>query len=182
MNRTSLLLTAFLALPTVAFAQRGGGGRTEANKHSPLFEKEGMPKGPSIRVRDIEDMSPIKRLLDKRKDLKLTDAQVNQLKDSETKLKQTNEPLLKTVDSLLHEAKTAASGSNDESRAKGREATQGLMSVVRQVQSNYDAAVTEATAAFDAEQQTKVKEILAKLAEDNDNMLKERLGGEGRRG
>lgn len=185
MYRKTWLISALVLLPTIALAQRGGGARTGADKYTPMFDKQDMPKGPSLRVRDVEDMNPIKRLVDKRKDLKLTDAQVNQLKDADAKLKQTNEPLLKAVDSLLHDAKQAGSNANtDEGRAKASQATQALKATVQQISAHYDAAVTEATATFDADQQAKAKEILAKLKEDNDNMLRERLstGGEGRRG
>ena len=186
MYTKAFLVSAIIVLPTVALAQRGGGGggsRTAADKHTPMFDKQDMPKGPSLRVRDVEDMNPIKRLIDRRKDLKLTDAQVNQLKDADTKLKQTNEPLLKAVDSLLHEAKQAANNANtDEARAKGNEATQGLRSAVEQINANYDAAANEATASFDAEQQGKAKDILSKLKEDNGSMLRERLYGGASRG
>jgi len=79
------IAVAVLLLPTLALAQRGG--RTQADRKTPLFDKEEMPKGPTLRVRDIEDQSPLKLLIDKRKDLKLSDAQVTQLKESETKVK-----------------------------------------------------------------------------------------------
>jgi len=182
MNRKTWLVAALLMIPTFAFAQRGGGGRSEATKRTDMFDKQDTPAGPSLRVRDVEDMNPIKQLIDRRKDLKLTDAQVNQLKDAESKLKQTNEPVLKAVDSLLHEAKMAAvNNTTDAGRARYEEATRTLRSAVEQARANDNAAANEATAAFDAEQQTKAKEILAKLKEDNDSMLRERLGG-GRRG
>ena len=187
MPHKALLAATLLALPTLAFAQRGGGGgggRTEATKHTQMFDKQDMPKGPTLRVRDIEDMSPIKRLIDKRKDLKLTEAQINALKDSETKLKQTNEPLLKAVDSLLHDVKQGAGdGASQDAREKSRDAFQSLMTTVHEIGTNYDAAANEATATFDAEQQTQAKDFLAKLKEESESMLRERMNmGEGRRG
>jgi len=184
MARQTWLISALVLLPTVAVAQRGGGSRTGATQPTEMFDKKDAPTGPSLRVRDVEDMSPIKRLIDKRKDLKLTDAQVNQLKDAEAKLKTKNEPVLRAVDSLLHEAKMAAPNTGtDEGRARYEELTRTLRSAVEQARVNYDAAATEATASFDADQQAKAKEILAKLKEDSDGMLRERLSaGGGKRG
>src|SRR4051812_26778575 len=176
MQHKALLLLSFLVLPAASFAQRGGGTRSQADKHTPLMDDKDAPKGPTLRVRDVEDMSPIKRLIDKRKDLKLSDAQLTQLKESETKLKQKDEPLLNTVDSLVHEIKTASSNSSTEARSRARDATMALHGTLQKIQENYDAAATEATASFDADQQAKSKEILAKLKEDNESMLKERLG------
>jgi hypothetical protein len=46
---------------------------------------------------------------------------------------------------------------------------------------NYDAPVKDALAQFDPEQQTKAKEFLAKLREDGDKMMREKLGGGGER-
>ena len=42
--------------------------------------------------KDIENVSPIKLLIDKRKDLKLTDDQLAKLKDREDKLKESMKP------------------------------------------------------------------------------------------
>jgi hypothetical protein len=175
MQRNALLLLGLLVLPAVSFGQRGGGTRSQADKHTPMMDDKGASKGPTLRVRDVEDMSPIRRLIDKHKDLKLSDAQVDRLKESEMKLKQRDEPLLKTVDSLVHEIKVASSSDNAEAKSRAREAMIALRGALLQIQENYDAAATEATSSFDPEQQAKSKEILAKLKEDNDNMLKDRL-------
>jgi hypothetical protein len=45
---------------------------------------------------DLEDISPIRLLIGKKKDLKLSDEQVNKLKELEGKLKETNEPSRET--------------------------------------------------------------------------------------
>ena len=174
MQHKAFLISALLLLPSVSFAQRGGGTRSQANQRTELMDKD-MPKGPSLRVRDVEDMSPIRRLIDKHKDINLSDAQVDQLKESQKKLEQKNEPLMKAVDSLVHEIKQAAFNANDAGQAKARQATMALRGVLAQVQENDDAAATEATAGFDAEQQAKAKEVLSRLKEDNEKMLKDRL-------
>jgi len=138
-----------------------------------------MPKGPTLRVRDIEDQSPLKLLIDKRKDLKLSDAQVSQLKDSETKLRDVNAPLFKAVDSLIKDMRFGSGSPSDQARAKVRDARTGLMDVLSQLKGNYDAPVTAALAQFDAEQQTKAKELLEKQRQDGDKMLREKLNSGG---
>lgn len=175
MRSNALLVIALIALPTVSFAQRGGGTRSRANQNDELMDDKGAPKGPTLRVRDVEDMSPIRRLIDKHKDINLSDAQVDQLKDHQKKLEEKNAPLLKQVDSLLHEIKQGQFNANDVGQTHARQASMALRGVVVQIQDNNDAAATEATGSFSAEQQGKAKEILAKLKEDNEKMLKERL-------
>jgi hypothetical protein len=96
-----LLIAALLFVPSLALAQRGGAS-SQAAKHTEMDPQ--TASGPTLRTRDIEDMSPIKLLIDKRKDLKLTDAQLSGLKDAEPKLKEANAPLLKQVDSLMRRA------------------------------------------------------------------------------
>jgi len=174
-----LAVTALLLVPTLALAQRGG--RTQADRKTPLFDKEEMPKGPTLRVRDIEDQSPLKLLIDKRKDLKLSDAQVTQLKDSETKLKDTNAPLLKAVDSLIRELRNGVASPNDQSRIKAREARSGLMDVLKELNGTYDAPVKDVLTQLDPEQQSKAKELLEKQKQDGDKMLREKLSGGGER-
>src|SRR3954468_6227992 len=165
MQHKALLLLSFLVLPAASFAQRGGGTRSQADRHTPLMDDKGAPKGPTLRVRDVEDMSPIKRLIDKRKALKLNDAQVDRLKESETSLKQKSEPLLKRVDSLVHEIKVASASESADAKSRAREPMIALRGTLQQIQDSYDVAATEATSSFDAEQQAKSKEILAKLKE-----------------
>jgi hypothetical protein len=174
-----LAVTALLLVPTLALAQRGG--RTQADRKTPLFDKEEMPKGPTLRVRDIEDQSPLKLLIDKRKDLKLSDAQVTQLKESETKVKDTNAPLLKAVDSLIREIRSGSASPNDQSRIKVREARSGLMDVLKELNGTYDTPVKDVLAQLDPEQQSKAKELLEKQRQDGDKMLREKLSGGGER-
>ena len=174
MNRRILFVAAFIALPTVATAQRT---RSQATKHESAFkDDEGMPRGPSLRARDVEDLSPIKLLMDKRKDLKLSDAQVDGLKKSEGPLKEKNAPLLKSVDSLVREMKPPMNRSA-ESDARIRDARVGLHTVLASIQDNYDAASKEVIATFDADQQAKANELLGKLKEDGDKKVREKLGG-----
>jgi hypothetical protein len=174
MIRRLLIATTLLIAPAALFAQRGA--RTQADKKTSLFDKQEMPKGPDIRVRDLEDQSPLHLLVDKRKDLKLTDAQLSQLKDSEGKLKEKNAPLYKAADSLIRQMRLTSEPS-DADKARVREARGGLMEVIKSLRENNDAASTEAIATLDAEQQPKAKEMLDKQKADSEKFLREHLDG-----
>lgn len=175
-HRPLALALALMALPTLAAAQRA---RTQSDKRTELFGKTDFPSGPSLRTRDIEDLNPLKLLIDKRKDLKLTDAQLTAFKDAEGPLKEKNAPLYKSVDSLLRDMRPT--GNSDTDRARMTIARNSMASVLDEIKGNYDAAAKDAVATLDAEQQTKANELLAKQREEGDNNIRQRLMPGGRR-
>jgi hypothetical protein len=172
MIRRLLIASALVIAPCTLLAQRGG--RTQADKKTSLFDKQEMPKGLDIRVRDLEDQSPLHLLIDKRKDLKLTDAQVSQLKDAEGKLKDKNAPLYKSADSLIRASRLTAEAS-DQDKARARAARGDLMEVIKSLSESYDGAGKEALATLDAEQQSHAKEMLDKQKADSEKFFRERL-------
>jgi gas vesicle protein len=172
MIRRSLLLTALLVAPSLAAAQR----TTAANKHTEMMPKDDGPKGPALRVRDIEDQSPLRLLIDKRKDLALTDAQLSQIKDAEGKLKEKNAPLYKSVDSLIHELRPSSNTPTADEKIRLRSANSSLMNVIGDIRMNYDASAKDAVALLTADQQTKANELLAKQREEADRTVREKLG------
>jgi len=173
-TRRFIILATVLALPCVATAQRS---RTQSDRRTELFDKDSSSRqGPTLRVRDVEDLSPIKLLIDKRKDLKLTDAQLSQLKDGEGKLKDKNAPLLKAIDSLVRDMKWGSGSPSDDARVKARNARIGLMSTLGDIRTNYDASAKEALATFDADQQSKATEMLEKQKQDAEKLFQERVG------
>lgn len=179
MNRRHLIAAALFLVPSLATAQRT---RTQSDRRTDLFVKDSSRQGQVLRVRDVEDQSPLKLLIDKREDLKLTDAQLSQLKDNENKLKEKNAPLLRAIDSLVHEMRSGMSSSSDEGRARARDARMGLMTTVGDIRANYDASAKDALATLDADQQSKATELLERQKQDADKFLQERLGGDRRGG
>jgi hypothetical protein len=177
MIRRRLLVATLLLAPSIAIAQRGG-GRSQADRHTPLTDKDDVPQGTPLRVRDVEDQSPLKLLIDKRKDLKLTDAQLSQFKDAEGKLKEKTAPFMKAIDSLAHDMRAPSSTPSDQDKAKMRNARSGLMDVIKSVHESYDAAAKEALAQLDAQQQGKANELLEKQRQDGEKLMRERLGGD----
>lgn len=174
MIRRITLLAALLVLPTIAVAQRGGGKdkRRDADPDK-MFGQDKAAEGPALRPRDIEEVSPLRALIDKRKDLKLSDAQTDGLKKSEDALKQKNAPLLKQLDSIVHEMKPPLN-ETDETRAKMSAAGQALRETLLAINTNYEAAEKEALATFDADQQAKAKDVLAKNKEEADKRIREK--------
>ena len=128
--------------------------------------------------RDVEDISPIKLLIDKRKDLKLADDRVKQLKDIEGKLKDKNEPSYKALDSLRKVMKPSSTPNEDE-RTRMMAARSGVMSAVADIRANYDASAKEALALFDESQQKTANDLLQKQTADAEQMLQEKLNSRG---
>ena len=179
--RSRLLIAALLVLPTVATAQRGG-SRTQADRHSDLFDKSNAPRGPLLRTRDIEEQSPLKLLIDKRKDLKLSDAQLSQLKESEGRLNEKNAPLLKMTDSLVRELRSVEAAPTPDDQSRIRLLRMALANVLGEIRTNYDAAMKDALAPLEADQQPKATEMLDKQKQDAEKFINERLRGGQRRG
>src|ERR1051325_649418 len=101
--RRLLLGFALVALPSLASAQRGTRSQAAAGRDRTLMDDAGKTRPSQITARDLEEQSPIKLLIDKRKDLKLSDAQLSAIKDVESKLKAQNATLYKVVDSVNNE-------------------------------------------------------------------------------
>lgn len=174
MSRRFIVFAILLALPTAAWAQRGG-GRTQSDRRTELFDKDAQPKGPSLRARDVEDQNPLRLLIDKRKDLSLSEAQVAALKDADSKLKDQNTPLYKMVDSLVHEMRPPLGSPSDEDRSRTRNAGMSLMGALGSVWTNDDAAAKEVVATLAPEQQTKANALLEKQKADRQKMVQDKL-------
>ena len=172
MIRRLLVTTTLLVAPSILLAQRGG--RTQADKRTELMDKAEIPKGIDVRVRDLEDQSPLHLLIDKRKDLNLTDAQLSQLKDAEEKLKEKNAPTYKSADSLIRATRLTAS-SSDAEKSRAQSARGTLMEVIKTLNESYDAARKDAVALLDAQQQPKANEMLDKQRQDAEKFLRDRM-------
>ncbi len=178
MIRRNLLLASLLVLPSVAVAQRGG--RVHPDGHT--SNDEITPKGPALRVRDLEDASPLKLIIDKRKDLKLNDAQLSQMKDAEKKMKEKTDPQLKAIDSTLHEMRPPVGTPSDEDKVRLRNAREGVSTALGGLNTTYEAAAKEAIALLDPDQQAKATELVTKQRDETAKMIREKLSGGERRG
>jgi hypothetical protein len=175
MFRRSVLFAALVLLPVgAASAQRA---RSAATKHDDAkYADDEMAKGPAIRGRDLEDLNPAKLFLDKKKDLKLSDAQVEALKKSESEVKEKNQALYKAIDSLARAMKPPMNP-NAESQARLRDARRDLDQTIGTIRSSYDATSASIMDGFEADQKAKATELLAKQKEDADKKIRDKMRG-----
>lgn len=175
MFRHVLITCALMLLPAVASAQRGMGGSKEADWNAVM---SGTPRGPSISGKDFAEHSPLAALLDKKKDLKLTEEQITAIKAADEKLQAANAERYKLVDSLKKLMKPSIAP-NAEDEARVLLAREGMMGVVREIGQSHDAEGKAIIGTLDASQQEKATEVLTKHAEKTQKMLREKLGPSG---
>jgi hypothetical protein len=178
--RTAVLLLALV--PATVAAQRGGrgGGRMGGASQDQSSRGSG---GVELKLSngDVEDMSPVKLLIDKRKDLKLSDAQVKQFKDLESEMKTRNETLFHQLDSLRKDMSSSTRNAEDgRTRAAfDREAVQG---VVANIRLSYNETLKRVTPLLDDAQKTKADELVQKLNDEADKTIREKMDPRADRG
>jgi hypothetical protein len=172
-NRTFATLMLLLA-PAVVSAQAKVRGEKKADWNE--INKSSTQTGLQLSNRDIESISPIRLLLDKRKDLSLTDEQVKRVKEVEAKVAEKNDGFFKAIDSLRNEMKPSSRAS-EEDGARKMMARNGVMSVLAEIRANYDGALTEAMAPLDEGQRKSASSMIEKQSAEATDMLREKLGG-----
>ncbi|HEX3865947.1 MAG TPA: hypothetical protein VHV78_04310 [Gemmatimonadaceae bacterium] len=182
-NRTALAFSALLGMlssaPTVAAAQRGGGGTTMIDKNrgdkNADWNSINGNAGIKLSNRDVDDINPIKLLIGKRKDLKLSDAQLTRLKEVERKLKDKNDPSFRALDSLRRAAQPPLHDPSDNEKARMMDARRSMNGVVRTIRDNYEASLAEALPLFDEGQRSAANVLVEKQRKDAEGMLQEKL-------
>ena len=175
-GRRAFAVLALLLLPSLAAAQRTKSGAASGRDKNLMSDDGSKDRRAEITVRDLEEQSPLRLLVDKRKDLKLSDDQLAKLKDLESKLKEKNGSLLRIVDSVNREMRPPRGEVTDEYRMKMRGLRNELMGAVQDIRNNYDVAAKEAVPALDAEQQKKAGELLDKQKADIEKKMGEKTG------
>jgi len=154
---------------------------------SPDWDKMGKSSASSapqvLSKKDLEEMSPIARLLDKKKDLKLTDAQVAALKELETAGNCRDAELYEATDSLRKAMRPSGGGDPEAQRIRAFSAREAFTKSVADLRANFSADATAALAVLDEAQQPVAKELLAKQAKEADKTIEEKMrAGGGRAG
>jgi hypothetical protein len=191
-SRKLLLLALVLSIPITADAQRGGGGAPPVTTGAKVERGDrrgsynvGLSDGSfpiSISDKDVEGLSPVKVLLDRKKDLTLTEQQVKQLKDMETALRSENDTLFNQLDSLRKEMRSNKNAPNQQvEMLRVRSARTATFEVVKALGVKYEAAEPNALKVLTDEQQKPATELLEKHQAEAEKMLREKLGGGGRR-
>jgi len=165
--------------PAVAAAQKKEMGTGKKEDWSDVASKS-APAGPTISSKDFEKASPYKLMLDKKKDLNLTDAQVGAAKEADAKLLAANADRFKLLDSLKKDAKPKTSGTpSTEEELRLVLARDALTGVVGDIRMSFDAAAREGLPGLDESQQKASQELMKKYNEEMQDMLREKMGGRG---
>jgi hypothetical protein len=167
-----------VSLPALALAQRGGGGgggRTRGDKVADFSDMSGSTI--KLSNKDIESISPIRLLIDKRKDLKLTDDQLAKLKDRDDKLKESMKPSFGALDSLRRIATPASRTPDEGDRARMAETRRRFTEVVTGIRTQYDIAVGEVIPLLDETQQKQANDLVQKQRAEAEDMIRSKLGG-----
>ncbi len=179
--RTALLAT--LIVPGALLAQRGGGsaggggfgGSKKPDKEA--FGDKKAPPGPTLTAKDFQENSIYQLYLDKKKDLKLTDAQVSAFKEADIKLRDANADKFKQLDSLRTESKAKTSGDPDaEEMARLAIARDAFRVVANDIRVSFDDAAMKATSSLDASQQKSGQELMQKYNDEMQKMLRDKAG------
>ena len=180
MLRPSAALVAIALAASTVMAQRGGGGGGGTGRERPRQTQPdyGAVHAAGLRLSngDVEDMDPVRRLLDKRKDLKLTDEQQKQLRGIDDKLKESNQPAFKVLDSLRQAMRPRAGMDADAERARITLTRENVISVLTTIRRNYSDGLTGALGLLDALQKPKADELLGKQSAETEEALRDKLG------
>jgi hypothetical protein len=180
MRTRSLAATLIVALtlPLLpALAQRGGGGRVRGEQQADYSSMNGSTL--KLSNRDLENISPIKLLIDKRKDLKLTDDQITKLKDREDKLKESMKPSFGALDSLRRIATPTSRNPDEGDKARMMDTRRRFTEVVAGIRTQYDGAAGDVASLLDETQQKQAAELFQKQRAEADDMIRSKLGGPG---
>lgn len=164
-----------ISLPALALAQRGGGGggRTRGDTKADFSDMNNTIK---VSNKDLENISPLKLLIDKRKDLKLTDDQLAKLKDREDKLKESMKPSFGALDSLRRVSAPAGRTADEGDKARLVDTRRQFALVLTGIRSQYDDAANEAIASLDPTQQKQATDLVQKQKTEADDMIRDKFG------
>jgi hypothetical protein len=186
MSRRSLIVASLLLIPAVAVAQRRGGGGGFGRDQGATYGGPERTPGLQLSNGDVEDMNPLKLLIDKRKDLQLNDDKVKQIKDVEKATKQKAEASFKSLDSLRRIIRGPNGGQpSEEDRSRMMSARSQVMTVVTDIRLIYDAGYKEVLPLLDETQQKAAADLVQKQNKAAEETLKEKMSGGrggGRRG
>lgn len=176
-SRLAPALAALALLPAVAFAQRGMGARDQRDVNWNKVTTTKAP--PALTTKDIESMDPVRLLLDKRKDLKLTDAQVTAMQAAHEQASAKNAPLLARLDTLSKAMRPSTSVQGAEDEARMVLARDAAGQVLTELRGNHEATLTELFPSLEEPQQATARKLLDKQRAETEKVLREKMGGRG---
>src|SRR5688572_30447985 len=161
-------LVLLLVAPSIAGAQRGRGN--DRGTRAPDWDK--LSKGePTTLVskKDLEAMDPVRYLIAKRKDLKLTDEQVAKLKEMDEAAKARDAAHFQALDSLRKEMKSGQV--DDVQRLRNQVVRREFAATVAKVRANYEMSAKEVVPVLEETQRPTAEELLAKQKAEADEVV-----------
>lgn len=176
-----LLIGVGVLLAIVSHSAEGQKRGTAA----PDWDKMSRTSAPSsapqmLTKKDMEAMDPIKRLIEKRKDLKLTDGQVAKLKEMEGSAKARDASLHETMDSLRNVLRPPSGARpNEADRLRLNVARENFARAVMGLRANYATDAAAALDAFDEAQRPAATELVEQQRAEGDETINEKMRGGG---
>ena len=173
-RRTLATALVLLLVPAILDAQRTRRRGDDAN-----WDKITATAAPTVlTVKEVEAMDPIRHLVAKRRDLKLTDAQLAQLKAMDDSSRARDAVLLAAMDSLRREMRPQGQ-MDDMQRLRLQVVRNEFSATVVKIRANYDADAAAALPALEESQRAAAEALLAKQKAEADKVVQEKLGGRG---
>jgi hypothetical protein len=175
MLHRKLAVLALLLLPATADAQRRTRGEKTANWDE--IEKS-TTAAPRFSSKDVEELSAFRIVVDKRKELKLSDDQAKQLRDLTRMEEEALKPRMDMLDSLRLAMRVRPGENPDLERARTTLARQEVVRVIDEIRAGYDSTFKAGgMPLMDAGQQKSAQEIVDRLRNERVEKLRDKLGG-----
>jgi Spy/CpxP family protein refolding chaperone len=178
-RRLAAGLLVLLLVPSALTAQRRSKERDTKPNWDNVTKRDAEPT--ILTRKEVEAMDPVRELLARRKDLKLTDEQSAKLKAMDDSGRVRDVALFETMDSLRKELRPAANAgqSDDMARLRRQVVQREFAATVVKIRANYHAALEAALPVLDETQRPKADALLAKQQAESDEIVLEKLGGRG---
>ena len=130
--------------------------------------------------KDMEEMDPIKRLIDKRKDLKLSDGQLAKLKEMDAAAKVRDASAHEMMDSLRKELRPASgTRPSDADRLRLSVTREHFAKAVMSLRASYSSDAAAALATLDEAQRPVATALVEQQRAEGDETISEKMRGGG---
>ena len=161
MRRVALVLSLLMVAPTLSMAQRGGRTRSGATSRTNMFPSDQMrSRATNVTSGKLRDLDPLAILLDKHKDLALTDSQVTALKTMDDQLGTMQKPAYHVLDSLDQELANVGSNPTSDEQQQMQTANTFVRMIATHVREQYDSVEKSAGALMTDDQKHKAGDVL----------------------
>ncbi len=161
MRRIALLLSLLMVVPSMSQAQRGGRTRSGATSRTDMFPSDQMRRRASaVSSGKLRELDPLAILLDKHKDLALTDSQVTVLKTMDDQLGTLQKPAYHVLDSLDQELANIGSDPTSDEQRHMQTVNTFLHMIAKNVRQQYDSVEKDAVTLMTDDQKKKADDVL----------------------